>query len=153
MLQLKPNVRKYWATAGDMIQLFQSGEIVAGEGWPLMTAQLRAAGFPAGEMIPTEGTTAWADHWVLTCGRQEPERRVRLAGVRVAAVHPEADGRRDQLHRRQSRGEGIHVAGTGRDPAGHRGLRQQGQLLAVESAARQVHRSVERGEGGEVGKR
>lgn len=68
MLALKPNVRKYWATAGDMIQLFQSGEIVAGEGWPLMTAQLRAAGFPAGEVIPAEGTTAWADHWVLTKG-------------------------------------------------------------------------------------
>jgi putative spermidine/putrescine transport system substrate-binding protein/spermidine/putrescine transport system substrate-binding protein len=68
MLELKPNVRKYWATAGDMTQLFQSGEIVAGEGWPLMTAQLRAAGFPAGEVIPQEGTTAWADHWVLTSG-------------------------------------------------------------------------------------
>lgn len=68
MLELKPNVRKYWATAGDMIQLFQSGEIVAGEGWPLMTAQLRAAGFPAGEVIPKEGTTAWADHWVMTSG-------------------------------------------------------------------------------------
>ncbi len=67
-LQLKPNVRKYWSTAGDMIQLFQSGEIVAGEGWPLMTQQLRAAGFPAGELVPEEGTTAWADHWVLTSG-------------------------------------------------------------------------------------
>jgi putative spermidine/putrescine transport system substrate-binding protein/spermidine/putrescine transport system substrate-binding protein len=68
MLELKPNVRKYWATAGDMTQLFQSGEIVAGEGWPLMTTTLRAAKFPAGEVIPQEGTTAWADHWVLTSG-------------------------------------------------------------------------------------
>ncbi len=68
MLELKPNVRKYWATAGDMTQLFQSGEIVAGEGWPLMTATLHAANFPAGETIPKEGTTAWADHWVLTSG-------------------------------------------------------------------------------------
>ncbi len=68
MLELKPNVRKYWSTAGDMTQLFQSGEIVAGEGWPLMTATLRGAGFPAGETIPQEGTTAWADHWVLTSG-------------------------------------------------------------------------------------
>jgi spermidine/putrescine-binding protein len=67
-LALKPNIRKYWSTAGDMTQLFQGGEIVAGEGWPLMTAQLRAAGFPAGEVIPEEGTTAWADHWVLTKG-------------------------------------------------------------------------------------
>lgn len=68
MLELKPNVRKYWVTAGDMTQLFQSGEVVAGEGWPLMTSQLRAAKFPAGELIPSEGTTAWADHWVLTKG-------------------------------------------------------------------------------------
>ncbi len=68
MLELKPNVRKYWATAGDMTQLFQNKEVVAGEGWPLMTAQLRSAGFPAGEVIPKEGTTAWADHWVMTSG-------------------------------------------------------------------------------------
>ncbi len=68
MLELKPNVRKYWVTAGDMTQLFQSGEIVAGEGWPLMTSQLRSAKFPAGEVIPSEGTTAWADHWVMTKG-------------------------------------------------------------------------------------
>jgi putative spermidine/putrescine transport system substrate-binding protein/spermidine/putrescine transport system substrate-binding protein len=68
MLELKPNVRKYWVTAGDMTQLFQSGEILAGEGWPLMTNQLRQAKYPAGETIPKEGTTAWADHWVLTRG-------------------------------------------------------------------------------------
>ncbi|MGH7535801.1 MAG: extracellular solute-binding protein, partial [Gemmatimonadales bacterium] len=68
MLELRPNVRKYWVTAGDMTQLFQSGEVVMGEGWPLMTNQLRQAKFPAGETIPKEGTTAWADHWVLTTG-------------------------------------------------------------------------------------
>ena len=67
-LQLRPNVRKYWVTAGDMTQLFQAGEVLMGEGWPLMTNQLRQAGFPAGETIPEEGTTAWADHWMLTRG-------------------------------------------------------------------------------------
>jgi spermidine/putrescine-binding protein len=70
MMQLRPSVRKYWATAGDLTQLFQSGEVVLGEGWPLMTHQLRLAKFPAGEVIPKEGTTAWADHWVLTSGAQ-----------------------------------------------------------------------------------
>ena len=68
MLELRPRVRKYWATAGDLTQLFQGGEAVLAEGWPLMTHQLRQAGFPAGEVIPREGTTAWADHWVLTSG-------------------------------------------------------------------------------------
>ena len=67
-LKLRPQIRKYWATAGDMTQLFQSHEIVMGEGWPLMTAQLRGANYPAGEVIPKEGTTAWADHWVMTSG-------------------------------------------------------------------------------------
>ncbi len=69
-MQLRPRVRKYWSTAGDMTQLFQSGEIVLGEGWPLMTHQLLLAKFPAAEVIPKEGTTAWADHWVLTSGAQ-----------------------------------------------------------------------------------
>jgi spermidine/putrescine-binding protein len=68
MLELRPRVRKYWATAGDLTQLFQGGEVVLAEGWPLMTHQLRQASFPAGEVIPKEGTTAWADHWVLTSG-------------------------------------------------------------------------------------
>ena len=70
MVTLTPSVRKYWATAGDLTQLFESGEVVIGEGWPLMTHQLRMAKFPAGEVIPKEGTTAWADHWVLTSGAQ-----------------------------------------------------------------------------------
>jgi putative spermidine/putrescine transport system substrate-binding protein/spermidine/putrescine transport system substrate-binding protein len=70
LLELKPRIRKYWSTAGDLTQLFQSGEVVLGEGWPLMTHQLRQAKFPAGELIPKEGTTAWADHWVLTSGAQ-----------------------------------------------------------------------------------
>jgi spermidine/putrescine-binding protein len=68
MLELRPNVRKYWSTPGDMTRLFQSGEVVMGEGWPLTTNRLRQAKFPAGETIPKEGTTAWADHWVLTKG-------------------------------------------------------------------------------------
>jgi len=67
-LELRPQIRKYWATAGDMTQLFKSGEIVMGEGWPLMVAQLQSEGFPAGQVIPKEGTTAWADHWVMTRG-------------------------------------------------------------------------------------
>ncbi len=68
MLELRPNVRKYWSTAGDMTQLFASHEIVAGEGWPLMTQELRKQGFPVGEVIPKEGTTGWVDHWVMTTG-------------------------------------------------------------------------------------
>ena len=150
MLELRPNVRKYWVTAGDMTQLFQSGEIVAGEGWPLMTNQLRQAKFPAGETIPKEGTTAWADHWVLTKGAKnldaayawleytaQPFTQKLLYDVTAYIVaNPEA--------------KSYMTPGAGREPAGHLRLRHQGQLLAVEPAAGEVPGDLERGEGGEV---
>ena len=81
-IELRPRVRKYWSTAGDMTQLFQSGEISLGEGWPLMTHQLRLVKFPAGEVIPKEGTTAWADHWVITRVRRISTPRTRGSSTR-----------------------------------------------------------------------
>ena len=150
MLELKPNVRKYWVTAGDMTQLFQGHEIVAGEGWPLMTDQLRQAKFPAGETIPKEGTTAWADHWVLTKGAKnldaayawleysaQPFTQKLLHDV-TAYIVANPDAKR------------YMSPDAGRDPAGDRRLRLQGQLLAVESAAREVPGDLERGEGREM---
>src|SRR5713101_8968740 len=41
LLQLKPNIRKMWSTAGELTNLFQNHEVVAAMGWPLMTNQLR----------------------------------------------------------------------------------------------------------------
>ena len=73
MLELRPNVRTFWVTAGEVTGQFRAGEVVIGQGWPLMTNQLRQAGFPAGETIPSEGTTAWADHWMLTRGARNTD--------------------------------------------------------------------------------
>jgi spermidine/putrescine transport system substrate-binding protein len=66
LLQLKPNIRKIWATGGELTNLFENHEIVAAMGWPLMTKQLREAGFPIGETIPKENTTGWIDHLMIT---------------------------------------------------------------------------------------
>ena len=46
LLELKPNIRKFWSTGGELTNLFENHEIVAAMGWPLMTNQLRKAGFP-----------------------------------------------------------------------------------------------------------
>src|SRR5579859_8116346 len=59
LIELKPNVRKYWATGADLTNLFESHEVVIAMGWPLNTADLKKAGFPAGETIPKENTTGW----------------------------------------------------------------------------------------------
>jgi spermidine/putrescine-binding protein len=66
LIALKPNIRKIWATGGELTNLFENHEIVAAMGWPLMTNQLRQAHFPIGEIIPRENTTGWIDHLMIT---------------------------------------------------------------------------------------
>ncbi|HXW54507.1 MAG TPA: ABC transporter substrate-binding protein [Candidatus Cybelea sp.] len=73
LLELKPNVRKFWGTGGELTNLFENHEIVAAMGWPLMTNQLRKAGFPIGEAIPRENTTGWIDHLMITRASRHPE--------------------------------------------------------------------------------
>jgi putative spermidine/putrescine transport system substrate-binding protein/spermidine/putrescine transport system substrate-binding protein len=68
LLALKPNIRKMWATGGELTNLFQNHEVVAAMGWPLTTNQLKKSGFPIGETIPRENTTGWIDHLMITAG-------------------------------------------------------------------------------------
>jgi spermidine/putrescine-binding protein len=66
LLELKPNIRKMWATGGELTNLFQNHEVVAAMGWPLNTAELKKLNFPVGETIPKENTTGWIDHLMIT---------------------------------------------------------------------------------------
>src|SRR5258708_30379361 len=61
LIDLKPNIRKMWATGGELTNLFQNHEVVAAMGWPLITNQLHQLHFPIGETIPKENTTGWID--------------------------------------------------------------------------------------------
>ncbi|MGB8473221.1 MAG: ABC transporter substrate-binding protein [Candidatus Acidiferrum sp.] len=73
LIELKPNIRKYWSTGGELTNLFQNHEIIAAMGWPLMTNQLRKLGFPIGETIPKENTTGWIDHLMITPASRQKE--------------------------------------------------------------------------------
>ncbi len=73
LIALKPNLRKIWATGGELVNLFQNHEVVAAMGWPLMTNQLKKAKFPIGETIPTENTTGWIDHLMITSASENKE--------------------------------------------------------------------------------
>jgi spermidine/putrescine-binding protein len=73
LIELKPNIRKYWTTGGELTNLFQNHEIIAAMGWPLMTNQLRKVNFPIGETIPKENTTGWIDHLMITAASQQKE--------------------------------------------------------------------------------
>jgi spermidine/putrescine-binding protein len=73
LVELKPNIRKYWSTGGELTNLFQNHEVVAAMGWPLMTNQLRKLNFPIGETIPKENTTGWIDHLMITAASPHRE--------------------------------------------------------------------------------
>lgn len=73
LLELKPNVRKMWSTGGELTNLFENHEIVIAMGWPLNTADLKKAGFPAAETIPKENTTGWIDHLMITTASENKE--------------------------------------------------------------------------------
>jgi spermidine/putrescine-binding protein len=73
LIELKPNIRKYWSTGGELTNLFQNHEIIAAMGWPLMTNQLRKINFPIGETIPKENTTGWIDHLMITAASTRKE--------------------------------------------------------------------------------
>ena len=73
LIELKPNIRKVWATGGELTNLFENHEIVAGMGWPLMTNNLRKLNFPIGETIPRENTTGWIDHLMITSASENKE--------------------------------------------------------------------------------
>jgi putative spermidine/putrescine transport system substrate-binding protein/spermidine/putrescine transport system substrate-binding protein len=67
LIAQKPMLRKYWSTAAELSQLFESGEVIIGESFGGLTVnQLRQSGYPAAEIIPKEGATSWFDNWMIT---------------------------------------------------------------------------------------
>jgi len=73
LIELKPNIRKYWSTGGELTNLFQNHEVIAAMGWPLTTNELRKINFPIGETIPKENTTGWIDHLMITAASPRKE--------------------------------------------------------------------------------
>ena len=67
-----PLVKKYWASAGDEIDLFKNGGAVVGASWPYQTNTLQAAKAPVKDLIPREGATGWADTWMISSKAKHP---------------------------------------------------------------------------------
>lgn len=65
LVELKPQVRKNWASAGELDNLFKNKEIVAAVGWPLTPANLNKQGMNIKAVIPVEGATGWIDRLMI----------------------------------------------------------------------------------------
>jgi len=68
----RPLIEKYWALASQEIFDFKNGNATVGAGWPYQVSTLRAAKFPIGDTIPSEGATGWADTWMLAAKAPHP---------------------------------------------------------------------------------
>jgi putative spermidine/putrescine transport system substrate-binding protein len=70
--QQRPLIKKYWPDIPTEETLFKSGDAVVGAAWPIMTNDLKTAGAPVADTIPTEGATGWADTWMLATKATHP---------------------------------------------------------------------------------
>jgi len=65
LVAMKPQVRKNWASAGELDNLFKNNEVVAAVGWPLTPANLNKQGMNIKSVIPKEGATGWIDRLMI----------------------------------------------------------------------------------------
>lgn len=66
LVEQKPLVRKYWATAGELVDLYKAGEVVISNTWAGYQSSLLAdEGVEVTEFIPEEGAEGWMDAWMV----------------------------------------------------------------------------------------
>jgi putative spermidine/putrescine transport system substrate-binding protein len=70
--QQKPNLGGYWASYVDNQQNFESGEWVLGTSWQIITNLAQADGAPVESVLPKEGSTGWADTWMVDAKSPNP---------------------------------------------------------------------------------
>ena len=64
-------MRKYWSSAGELVNLYATGEVWASNTWGgYQVALLADEGIDAREFIPTEGVDGWMDVWQIVKGSQ-----------------------------------------------------------------------------------
>ncbi len=73
LMALKPQVRKFWTSQGELAQLFLNKEIALAWAWPVTIQQLKKEGFPIAATIPKEGATGWSDSWMIIKGSSNAE--------------------------------------------------------------------------------
>ena len=73
LVKLKPQIRKYWATAGELDNMMKNKEVVMAVGWPITPATLNKQGMNIKSVIPQEGATGWIDRLMVTKGATNAE--------------------------------------------------------------------------------
>ena len=74
LIEQKPLVRKYWGTAGELINLYANGEVWISNTWGgYQSAELVKQGIPVKEFIPIENAEGWMDSWQIVKGSKNKD--------------------------------------------------------------------------------
>lgn len=65
LIELKPNVKTFWTSASEVVQLMSNGEVDMAYGWPDTYAQVLDAGVNATYIEPAEGRAGWVCGFVV----------------------------------------------------------------------------------------
>ena len=69
LIEEKPLLRKYWSTAGELVNLYASGEVWISNTWGgFQSAELQKKGIPVKEFLPKEKADGWVDNWQIVKG-------------------------------------------------------------------------------------
>ena len=69
LVEQRPLVRKYWSSAGELVDLYKSGEVWISNTWAGYQSSLLAdEGIEVVEFIPEENAEGWMDSWMVVSG-------------------------------------------------------------------------------------
>jgi len=85
LLEQKPLVRKYWATAGELVDLYKSGEVVISNTWAgNQSGILKREGVDVTEFVPKEGAEGWLDAWMVVKGTPNKECAYKFINMQIS---------------------------------------------------------------------
>ncbi len=74
LIEQRPLIRKYWSTAGELVDLFKSDEVWISNTWAGYQSSLLAAeGIEVVEFIPEENAEGWMDSFMIVKGTPNEE--------------------------------------------------------------------------------
>jgi len=85
LIEQKPLVRKYWATAGELVDLYASGEVWISNTWGgYQSALLAEQGIEVKEFLPVEKAEGWMDSWMLVKGTPNEDCAYKFINMAIA---------------------------------------------------------------------
>jgi putative spermidine/putrescine transport system substrate-binding protein/spermidine/putrescine transport system substrate-binding protein len=85
LVEQKPLVRKYWATAGELVDLFKGGEVWISNTWAGYQSSLLAdEGIEVTEFIPEENAEGWMDSWMIVDGSPNTDCAYKFLNMQIS---------------------------------------------------------------------